>query len=116
MPCVTAIYSSPCIVIASFLPYIVVGLCSPCFATGCSLHCCWSLCIVGCYSLCVVGWYLLCIVIGHYSPWLLLFVVHLHCYYLVFTHVVIVCLVLPCVVIPHLGCYYFLWFLHYAKT
>ncbi len=26
------------------------------------------------------------------------------------------CYCLPCVVIPHLGCYSFLWLLHYAKT
>ncbi len=47
-----------------------------------ALHCCWLLSIASHYSLCII--------IGRYSPWLLLFVVHLHCYYLVFAHVVII--------------------------
>ncbi len=71
--------------------------CSPCFVVGSSSHCCWSLCIIGCCSLCIVTCYLLCIIIRRYLHGLL-FIAHLHCYYLVFAHVVIICYT-PCVVV-----------------
>jgi hypothetical protein len=84
---------SPCVV-PICLSLLLLALCccySPCFVVGCSSCCCWSLCIIGHCSFCDVGWYLLCIGIGHYSPWLLLFVAHLDWYYVRFAHVVIIC-------------------------